>query len=271
PVTFLAEGLGRLFCIRFGDLRNEDAPMCAKSQFDSNIPQALDDITRNSREQLQLIQYRHALKQANIDLSEHYINGELALVLDCVFKRKTDRVRAVATDSVTIARDNFSFLILHNNVRSLSDANGWDKQPMLISDIQIVKHFNHVIPTSCVRLYIGDNPIKQSRSKSVYFSTFESVFYVFPGLPNREFGVEIALTRNEFLDGSNPCIFDSDSQIVNSVCQDNGHVVSKFLYIRQCVRDYLTAYGFITLQGGSVGVFQHLDSPLKVRNVFVGP
>src|SRR5689334_1924390 len=81
-------------------LRKEDAEVRPKSQSEaSDGIQSLDDAHRHFRESLQVVYYRHALKQVDsLDLVKHYVNGELAVILDLVIRRKVNEVGAVTVD-----------------------------------------------------------------------------------------------------------------------------------------------------------------------------
>ncbi len=164
---------------------------CVKSQSDLEALQSLDDMDREFRKRSQIFHYRHLLKQSNVNLAKHYLDGELALVLDCAFQRQADAVGTIASHEIGVPSFQIPFLIFHNDALNVHGSRYWNEQPMLVRDVHVVEHFNEAIPTNCVRLYVGDNPVKEFRTENVYFSVCERVFYVFPGLPSREFGVPI--------------------------------------------------------------------------------
>src|SRR6266699_2522736 len=82
---------------------------------------------------------------------------------------EVNKVRTVTVDGVGISADCSALLILHNDIGNSSDSHDWDEQPMLIRNVKVVKHLNETVPTPYVRLYMGEYPIKQFRTKNIYF------------------------------------------------------------------------------------------------------
>ena len=243
-----------------------------KSQSDvSDAIQEINDASRNFREVLQVTQYRHALKQANISLAEHYINGELAMIFDIVFQRESGGVWAISRNGVRIPGNHVTFLIFDNNIHDVAHSGYWDEQPVFVRNVQIVKHLNKTISTDHVRSYVGDNPIKKFRTENVYFSSSQSGFYIFPSLPSRKFGVLIKLSRGVPFDGSEVGVLNGNAQIVNRVSDNERHSDTELGHIGRGVRDYLAADWFVAFEGGNVGVFQARNDAFKIRDVFIGP
>ncbi len=152
---------------------------CVKSQSEDKLDalQSLNRVHSRFGKCLQIAHYRHALEQGNIDFIEHYLKGELAIILDCVFQREVNSNGALTLNRTGIHDTLDAFLILHNDVANVDSSRQWDQQPVLVRNVQIVKQLEKVVPTVCVRLYVGKNPIKEPRAINVYFSFFESLFY----------------------------------------------------------------------------------------------
>jgi hypothetical protein len=246
--------------------------MYAKSQTEDelNAVQSLDDMSSGFRKLSQIVHYRHALKQANVDLVKHYINGELALILNCAIAREIEAVWPIATNGPRITGDRFPFLILHNNIPNIGSSCCWNQEPVLVRNVQIVKDCDKDIPTGFVRFYVGDDPLKELRAKNVYFSALESIFYVFPGLPSGERGVTIKLGGRVPLDGAEVSVFECRPQIVNSVPNDEGHSNADFRQIGRRVLECLSTTS-IRLDAGNVGIWQGGNQPAQILNVFIGP
>jgi hypothetical protein len=240
--------------------------MCAKSQSDDGA-QSVDDVIRNFREVFQVSYYRHALEQEEI--VKHYIQGDLALVLDLAPRTEIEPEGPMTWNRVALSGDDIPILILYHDVVNPRQLKQWGKQPVLIPNVQIVKENDKTIPV-LVRLYFGNDPIKEFRTKNVYFSIFERTFYVIPSLPNGEFGVLIKDGRGMDFNGSEISVFNGHPQIVNSVPDDESHDAGDFADIRRRVLNCF-ATSLIRFDRGNVSLWQTGDNCLKVRNMFVGP
>jgi hypothetical protein len=226
---------------------------------------------REFRKRSQIVHYRHLLKQSNVNLAKHYLDGELALVLDCAFQRQADAVGAIASHEIGVPGFQIPFLIFHNDALSVYGSRYWNEQPMLVRDVHVVKHFNEAIPTNCVRLYVGDDPVKEFRTKNIYFSPSQSAFYFFPGLRSGEFGVTIKCSASVPFDGSAVGVINRRPEIMESISNNQRHNWSEFGKVSKCVDDILRSNTLVTLDSGTVTVLHRSNELLQVRNVFIGP
>jgi len=72
-------------------------------------------------------------------------------------------------------------------------------------------------------------------------------------------------------DGSEIGVFDSNSQVVNGVPDNESHLSGNLReIIRSGVLDSLSASN-IQLYAGSVGIRQRIDTSFQIRNVFISP
>ena len=245
---------------------------CAKSQSDLETLQSLDDIDRDVRKRSQIVHYRHLLKQSNIDIAKHYINGELALILDCAFQWKAGAVGTIASNEVRCVYGfDFPILIFHNNSPGVRSSRYWNEQQVLIRNVQVVKHLNETVSAECVRLYVGHDPVEKFRATNIYFSPVEKSFHIFPGLPNGKFGPLIKGVKGMPFDGTDVGVVDGGPQIVESVSDNQRHRRGELRHVGKCVDDILRSNWLVSLDSGSVTIPHRGDDSLQVRNVFIGP
>ena len=242
----------------------------ARSKSQSESTQSFDDILSAFREVLKVSNYRHALEHGDLNLGKHYIDGDLALILHFAAGSEIEKECSVPGNGEGIPCNDLPILILHNDVLNNTNAHQWSQQPVLIRNVQIVKEFEKTIPTDYVRLYIGDNPVKESRAKNVYFSILERVFYVLPGLPSGEFGVTVQFRNCMPLDGAEVSVLHGNPQIVDSISDNHSHFGSDFGDIRRKVLDCFSAF-FIRLDCRSVSIWKRGNNCRQFRNMFLGP
>lgn len=100
-----------------------------------------------------------------------------------MLRAEVNEVRTISVNWPSVASNEMSCLILNKNAPDGSDSQQWSERLVFVGNVQVVKNFDKAVPTDFVRLYAGDNSVKQLRASNVFFlplSASSTFFCVFP-------------------------------------------------------------------------------------------
>lgn len=250
-------------------LRKEDAIVRSESQLYLEGLQCIRDANSNFRKIIQNSRNWNALQQ--MDLLEGYRNGDFALILHIAVGVNDRMEGALASDGQSISSRN-AFLILQSESLNVGGMKQGNQKDVLIRNVEIVKAPQQEVSIirSFVRLYVGNHSFVEGGTQAVYLSAFESVFKQFLAVENRELGVTVLDIRNVLSDCACVCVVESRSNVVDSIPDNERHVLCDFCLIRAAVNKALPEI-WVNLDATNVGIWQSGDNPLDIRNVFIGP
>ena len=162
--------------------------LCSESR--SDILQKIHDVENVLREARQNAEHRDAV--VDTCFRQSYSDRKLPLILNCNSTLEIDSSRTGTLSCPRISPVRLTILISYDNPPNVSLRSTFEKQEMLVRNIEIVKGpDNRITPSgvSVVWLYGGNHAIKQGFASGVYFNAVKDSFEGFSTIPHREFGV----------------------------------------------------------------------------------
>jgi hypothetical protein len=246
--------------------------MCAKSQSErqSEILHKLDNVANSLRELGENFRYLDAVVKAGI--RQHYVKGQLALILNLNLRIEGDDVRRIGSCLNAKSFESFTGVILHNNVLDSGHWRQGEQNQMLVRDVELVKSVEEcaVLP-SFVRLYIGDEQIEDGRIRDgVYANPVERTFKVLQRSVDRKLSAFAVKSGDMLFEQSDPSEIERGSEIVNRISDDQSNVVCIFSKLQR-VYELLRSSVTIFLDRNTTTCLQRENCPLQVCDMLIGP
>lgn len=242
-----------------------------KSQSDDlreELLQQLHNIQDDYSKRREHVRYIHAISGRS--LVEDYRDGNVALILDVPAGLNGNKVWRFLGSPPSTAPLDFTSFIFQLNAINGGKTHNWDQEPMFVENVEFVNGADGGIIPSVVRLYIGNDEFKECRGDDVYFSPVQRVFKLILGGVHGKFGELADCRGDKSLDGSYPCMVKSALLIMNSV-SNHQCKVSCNVRIAKIMFDDLVSNVRVSLDCGSVGIWQRANASLNIGDVLIGP
>lgn len=228
----------------------------------------------NSRNGLHQLKQRwnNRLTPERIVLSEGYMNGGLALVCDFQIINPCEKTGLPTEHRSDGEIVKCRFSAFHADAVNLRNCKAWDKQFMLIGNVQIVKSAKSLVPSTIfVWPYLIHDQVNDVGSDSLYKSTINSVYKFLPRIIKREFGVlslDVSIMRNNVAHH----MVKSAPGVMDRVSNNGGGDVRREILSHLQFQEALTSLS-ILIDNDSVEVTVAKGSQLSIQvsDVMVGP
>jgi hypothetical protein len=148
--------------------------------------EGLHDLENDARIKRKRIDHSKAISAYNV--LEHYVDGNLTIILGVPSERNGDVIRRLLSSCETVAsRTNFSGFVLRLDSDNGRIEDYWNQKAMFISNVISVNGPDGRIPT-VVRLYLVQDQPEKAGMDDIYFLLSKRSFKTISGGVNREFG-----------------------------------------------------------------------------------
>lgn len=243
--------------------------MCAKSQSTREILQQIDRLNCEIAEARKQVAYGEMLKHTRF--LQGYREGKFSLVLNLEARLEVNDVAAFdAICGVRASGVEFAALISHGHSSDMPSGTKFEKQDMLVRNIQIVKSPDNTVVPSFVWLNFGDDAIKECFTPGVYLNTVKGSFETLLCLPNWKLSTGRHLVGQASLHRAVPCEVESSMQIVEGIPNDQRQVIQSIPEIRKLMFERLSSI-WALLDRSNAGIFERVNSGIHVRDMLIGP
>ena len=145
-----------------------------------------------------------------------------------------------------------------------------EKEDMLVRDVDIVKRPSGGIVPTLVWLNLAHNALKERIASGIYLNPVKGSFDFLSGFPNRELGSVGKLVGETPANCGVPCEVHSGPQIVKGISDNQGQIIQTVSKVWDFMFQRLPAVRTV-LDCGSATIFEHVDSGVHIRDMFLGP
>ena len=237
-----------------------------KSQSRREILQKLHRVENKIAEALKQVKYRNALK--NTCFLDRYVNEKISLILNFEVPSCSEDVGFMRLDVDRNAFVQFTALIAYGNFANSRNWVQFKQQEVFVGNIELVKRMNDTALPSFVRLYVRENGVTEGVAlRGVYFDAIQGIFHTFPSISNGECIVVRNSRRNVSLNSAGPSIIKSDSEVVDSIANDQSQLRESLFKIGRFMLNELSIF----IDCGDITLFYRRNSGLQVTDMLIGP
>jgi hypothetical protein len=209
---------------------------------------------------------------SSIPILERYIEGRASWVFDVQAPFKLNKVGKGDSGTPCTSSVHLPLLIFQVDIANGGIVNHWDKEPVLVSDVEFVHGPNGKI-TFVMRLYLCHYQIEELRRGDVYLQLPQRRFDILRSSVGGKFGTLPTFGGHQSSHGFKPSMIESALQIMDRIPNDCREIVEGLPIFDVCkvTLDELASSVRLHIGPTDQSFFQAVNAKFNVRDVLVSP
>lgn len=240
----------------------------ASDRFNESLKR-LDDLKNEARARGERALYaRSVLKHSLIDC---YAKAELSLIFNAQISRERDEIRGRLGSTPGIAAMDGTSIVLQFDVADVGIGSKGNQEAMFVSLIENVNGPDGKITIpSIVRAYLIKDQPEKWLAGSVYFCPAQGIFKSLTGGIHGELGESSDGAGSDAFDGLHPRVVEGTFEVVDSIPEQQSGIGKNLLSIHDVVNEDLIKTVRVSIDSGSVVIWQTGEPFLQFTDMFIG-